>query len=54
MKISMEQIIAGALLLGFDNISKVDLKLLYEDFLNKNPNYSFDAEETGYINRYIK
>ena len=50
----MEQIIAGALLLGFDNISKVDLKLLYEDFLNKNPNYSFDAEETGYINRYIK
>ena len=54
MKISMEQIIAGALLLGFDNISKVDLELLSLDFWNKNSDYSIDAEEQGNINRYIK
>lgn len=34
-KLSMEQIIAGALLLNFDNVSSVDISLLAEDFLKK-------------------
>ena len=53
-KLEMEQIIAGALLLNFDNISNVDISLLAEDFLKKNPNYSLDAENSDYINKYIK
>ncbi|MBQ2873218.1 MAG: hypothetical protein IJE89_04405 [Bacilli bacterium] len=53
-KLGMEQIIAGALLLNFDSISSVDIKLLSEDFLRKNPDYSLDAENPGYINNYIK
>ena len=53
-KLEMEQIIAGALLLNFDNISNVDISLLAEDFLKRNPNYSLDAKNSGYINKYIK
>ena len=43
-KLGIEQIIAGALLLGFDSVSNVDITLLSEDFLRKNPNYSLDGE----------
>lgn len=52
-KLGIEQIIAGALLLGFDRVSNVDITLLSEDFLRKNPNYSLDGENPGYINKYI-
>lgn len=53
-KLNMEQIVAAALLLNFENISSVDITLLAEDFLRKNPNYELNAEDLGYINKYIK
>lgn len=52
--LEMEQIIAGALLLGFKNLSKVDITLLAEDFLKKNPDYNLKELELDYLLKYVK
>lgn len=49
-----EQMIAAALLLNFDNISSIDISLLIEDFLRKNPGYEFSDVNSEYLNKYIK
>lgn len=53
-KLDTEQIIAAALLLNFDHVTNVDISLLVEDFLRKNPEYEFSAKNQEYINQYIK
>ena len=52
--LDMEQIIAGALLLGSENVSKVDITLLAEDFLKKNPGYNLKELELDYLSKYVK
>ena len=52
--LEMEQIVAGALLLGFKNVSKVDITLLAEDFLKKNPDYNLKELELDYLRKYVK
>ena len=52
--LAMEQIIAGALLLGFDRFYSVDITLLVEDFMKKNPSYELKDLDWEYIHKYIK
>ena len=52
--LEMEQIVAGALLLGFKNVNKVDITLLAEDFLKKNPDYNLKELELDYLLKYVK
>ena len=52
--LAMEQIIAGALLLGFDRFYSADITLLAEDFVKKNPSYELKDLDWKCIYRYIK
>lgn len=54
VKLSMEQIVAGALLLNFESMSSIDISLLTEDFLKKNPDYKFTSDDFSYLNKYIQ
>lgn len=47
--LKMEQIIAGALLLGFDRFYSADITLLAKDFLKKNPGYELKNLDWEYI-----
>lgn len=48
----LEQLIAGALLY-FDNVSSLDISLLKDDFLKKNPDYQFSDMRIDYLKNYI-
>lgn len=50
--LNMEQLVAGALL-SFDNVSSLDISLLTEDFLKKNPDYQFSDMKLDYIKKYV-
>ena len=52
--LEMEQIVAGALLLGFKNVNKVDITLLAEDLLKRNPDYNLKELELDYLLKYVK
>ena len=52
--IAVEQIMAEALLLGFDRIDSTDITIFFDEFLEKNPNYTVDVETLDYISKYIK
>lgn len=52
-KLDTEQIIVAALLLGFEKISSLDISLLIEDFLRKNPEYEICEKGSMHINEYI-
>lgn len=47
--LTMEQIIAGALLLGFDRLYSPDITLLAKDFLKKNSGYELKDLDWEYI-----
>ncbi len=48
-----EQLVAGALL-QFDDISSLDIFLLTQDFLKRNPNYQLNSLKLDYLKNYIK
>lgn len=54
MKLKIVRIIAEALLLDFENISNMDIKLLAKSFLEKNPHYEFDSSSSVDILKYIR
>lgn len=52
-KVSKSQIIAAALLVGFDNISDFELDLFIEMFLKSNPNYELSKNYITDIAKFI-
>lgn len=54
MILRMDQLLATAFLLNIKRISNLDIKILKETFLSKNPNYEFNALKTSNIINLIK